>query len=161
MQSRPHSNMGHFIGLRTAKSLVRRVQFFLNMKVNKKRRLRRKFVDASESWLQRAVPRHIGSGAGHGLLHRTQDFLVGFFENGARITLLKDETDFLKEKLVVLTDFVSNLEAGNLSGATKIAKEKLNRELTREEVIFFLNHYRGRVTVLLSQNNGASIKLEG
>ena len=124
----------------------------------KKLRLRRKFVDACNWWLPARLERHI---TGQPVLNRTGDNLVEWFQQGMRITPTESEKAYLIEKLGQLAAFVGLLEKAKVNEAVKTAREKWNRELSKEEIIYLLKHYNGTMTVVLSENDGASIKLEG
>jgi hypothetical protein len=124
----------------------------------KKLRLRRKFVDACNWWLPARLERHI---TGQPVLNRTSDNLVEWFQQGMRITPTESEKAYLIEKLGQLAAFVGLLEKAKVNEAVKTAREKWNRELSKEEIIYLLKHYNGTMTVVLSENDGASIKLEG
>ncbi len=124
----------------------------------KKPRLRRKFVDACNWWLPVRLERHI---TGQPVLNRTSDNLVEWFQQGMRITPTESEKAYLIEKLGQLVAFVGLLEKAKVNEAMKTAREKWNRELLKEEIIYLLKHYNGTMTVVLSENDGTSIKLEG
>ena len=124
----------------------------------KKLRLRRKFIDACNWWLPARLERHI---TGQPVLNRTSDNLVEWFQQGMRITPTESEKAYLIEKLGQLAAFVGLLEKAKVNEAVKTAREKWNRELSKEEIIYLLKHYNGTMTVVLSENDGASIKLEG
>lgn len=123
----------------------------------KKPNLRRKFVEACKWWVPARLERHI---TGQPVLNRSADDLVEWFQQGMKITPTESEKAYLIEKLGELVTFVGLLEKAKISEAVKTAREKWNRELSKEEIIYLLKHYNGTMTVVLSENDGASIKLE-
>lgn len=123
-----------------------------------KQRFRRKFVKASNYWLPAMLARQM---CGQRVLNRDHSFWLGFFESGMKIKPTQNESAYLIERLEMLLHFVCALEKGNVQGAVKTASEQLGRDLTSEEVSLLVKNFPGKVTVVLSQNDGVSIKLEG
>ena len=99
--------------------------------------------------------------SGQKVLNSDHKFWLGFFETGMKIKPTQCEAEFLIERLEILSNFVYALEKGKVQDAVKIASEQLDRNMTHEEVALLVKNYSGKVTVVLSQNDGVSIKLEG
>ena len=86
--------------------------------------------------------------------------LIAWFESGMKINPTQIETDYLNKKLDIALSFVISLEQGLVHEAMKIAREEWRRGLSKKEIIYFLRHYQGVMTVVLSINDGASIELK-